>query len=63
MIQVSFTEQELNVLNQLIDIAVKAAGLQAAEAAVILSKKLADAVNAVNAVKLVDATAANAEAA
>lgn len=60
MIQVSFTEQELNVLNQLIDIAVKAAGLQAAEAAVILSKKLADAVNAV---KLVDATAANAEAA
>ena len=46
MIQVSFTEQELNVLNQLIDIAVKAAGLQAAEAAVILSKKLADAVNA-----------------
>lgn len=60
MIQVSFTEQEINVLNQLIDIAVKAAGLQAAEAAVILSKKLADAVNAV---KLVDATAANAEAA
>jgi hypothetical protein len=60
MIQVSFTEQELNVLNQLIDIAVKAAGLQAAEAAVILSKKLADAVNAV---KLVDATAANVEAA
>ena len=60
MSQVSFTEQELNVLNQLIDIAVKAAGLQAAEAAVILSKKLADAVNAV---KLVDATAANVEAA
>jgi hypothetical protein len=60
MIQVSFTEQELNVLNQLIDIAVKAAGLQAAEAAVTLSKKLVDAVNAS---KLANTPAENKEAA
>lgn len=62
MIQVSFNEQELNVLNQLIDIAVKAAGLQAAEAAVILSKKLNEAAIAAKPA-LAEAAPANAEAA
>lgn len=46
MIQVSFTEQEINVLNQLIDVAIKSLGLQGAEAGVILSKKLTEAFNA-----------------
>jgi hypothetical protein len=39
-ITVEFTEQERNVLLQLLDIAVKAAGLQVAESAVVLAKKL-----------------------
>ena len=43
MTTVTFTPQELNVLQQLLDIAVKAAGMQAAEAAVVLSKKLTEA--------------------
>ena len=46
MIQVSFSEQEINVLNQLIDVAIKSLGLQGAEAGVILSKKLTEAFNA-----------------
>lgn len=37
---VEFTEQEIKVLLQIMDIAVKAGGLQVAEAAVVLSKKL-----------------------
>lgn len=37
---IEFTEQELKVLMQLIDISVKAGGIQVAEAAVILNKKL-----------------------
>ena len=35
-----FTEQEVNVLKQLIDLAIKTAGLQVAEAGVVLVKKL-----------------------
>jgi hypothetical protein len=43
MITVKYTEQEAQVLLNLIDVAVKAAGLQAAEAALHLAKKLEDA--------------------
>lgn len=60
MIQVSFTEQEINVLNQLIDVAIKSLGLQGAEAGVILSKKLTEAAAAV---RLANMPAENAEAA
>lgn len=41
--KVEFTPQEAQVLINMIDIAVKATGLQAAEAAVVLTKKLQDA--------------------
>ena len=40
-----FTDNELNILVQLLDIAVKSQGLNVAEAAVILARKVA-AVNA-----------------
>ena len=40
-----FTDNELNILVQLLDIAVKAQGLNVAEAAVVLARKVA-AVNA-----------------
>ena len=43
MITVTYTEQESQVLMNLIDVAVKSAGLQAAEAALHLVKKLEDA--------------------
>ena len=46
MINVEFTEKEATVLMNLIDIAVKSAGLQAAEAALHFSKKIQDAANA-----------------
>ena len=46
MIKVEFTENEATVLLNLIDIAVKAAGLQAAEAGLHFSKKLQDAAKA-----------------
>ena len=48
MITVSLTEQENNVLIQLIDLAVKSGGLQVAEASVVLSKKLQAAQAAAN---------------
>lgn len=37
---ITFTEQEIQALIQLIDIAVKGAGLNVAEVAVVLTKKL-----------------------
>ena len=37
---IEFTDQELQVLTQLLDIAVKAGGLNVAEAATVLSKKI-----------------------
>ena len=40
MVNVSLTEQERDVLVQLIDIAVKNSGLNVAEAGVVLAKKL-----------------------
>ena len=43
MINVEFTENEATVLMNLIDIAVKAAGLQSAEAALHFSKKIQEA--------------------
>ena len=46
MINVEFTEKEATVLMNLIDIAVKSAGLQAAEAALHFSKKIQDAAKA-----------------
>lgn len=41
-INVSFTLNEAQVLVQLIDLAVKSAGLNAAEAAVVLTRKIQD---------------------
>ena len=46
MINVEFTENEATVLMNLIDIAVKSAGLPAAEAALHFSKKILDAAKA-----------------
>ena len=40
MIQVTFTEQEANAFLQLADVAVKAGGIQVAETAVVLTKKV-----------------------
>jgi hypothetical protein len=40
MKSIEFTEQELQVLTQLLDIAVKAGGLQVAEAAAALARKI-----------------------
>ena len=37
---IEFTDQELQVLTQLLDIAVKAGGLNVAEAATVLAKKI-----------------------
>ena len=37
---IDFTDNELNILVQLLDIAVKAQGLNVAEAAVVLARKL-----------------------
>ena len=41
--KVDFNENEVQVLVQFIDAAVKALGLQAAEAAVVITRKLSDA--------------------
>ena len=46
MINLEFTENEATVLMNLIDIAVKSAGLPAAEAALHFSKKILDAAKA-----------------
>ena len=42
--KIDLTEQEAAVLNQLIDVAVRAQGLQVAEAAVVLSQRILQAV-------------------
>ena len=39
---IEFTDNELNILVQLLDIAVKAQGLNVAEAAVVLARKVAE---------------------
>lgn len=44
--QIELNEQEANVLLQLIDAATKALGLQAAEAAVVLARKVKQAAEA-----------------
>mgnify|MGYP003634946900 FL=1 len=44
MKSIEFTEQELQVLTQLLDIAVKAGGLQVAEAAATLARKISQEV-------------------
>ena len=41
MKSIDFTDNELNILVQLLDIAVKAQGLNVAEAAVVLARKVA----------------------
>jgi len=43
---VKLTEEQINVTIQLLDIAVKSAGLNAAEAAVVIAKALKDAEDA-----------------
>lgn len=45
----NLTAQEASTTLQLFDLAVKAGGLQVAEAALILSKKIQDAANSANA--------------
>ena len=51
MITVTFNQEELNALAALLDVAVKASGLQAAKAALPIMSKLEEAVAAVNAPK------------
>lgn len=46
MIKIEFTKQEAQVLVQLIHVAVQAKGLEAAEAGVVLSRKLTEALKA-----------------
>jgi len=46
MITLTLTEQEAAVLMNMIDVAVKAVGLQAAEAGLVFSKKLQEAAQA-----------------
>ena len=42
MKSIEFTDQELNILIQLLDIAVKSQGLSVAEAAVVLARKVGE---------------------
>jgi hypothetical protein len=51
MVNVTFSQEELNALGQLLDIAVKAAGLQGAKPALAILEKLEAAVAAANAPK------------
>lgn len=51
MITVTFNQEELNTLAALLDVAVKASGIQGAKAALPIMIKLEDAVAAVNAQK------------
>lgn len=39
---IEFTDNELNILVQLLDVAVKAQGLNVAEAAIVLARKVAE---------------------
>ena len=48
MISVTFTQEELNTLGQLLDVAVKASGLQGAKPALAILEKLEAAVAKVN---------------
>ena len=58
MVKLEFTEQEVQVLSQLLDLAVKAGGLNVAEAALVLNKKLIEAVkNKIELSKAVDVSA------
>ena len=41
---IEFTDNELNILIQLLDVAVKSQGLNVAEAAVVLARKVAEVV-------------------
>ena len=50
-VSVSFTQDELNALGQLLDVAVKASGLQGARPALVIMSKLEAAVAAANAPK------------
>lgn len=57
MITVNFDERELQALLQLMDVAVKASGLQVAGAAFLLQQKLLNAYQATTAPAPVEATA------
>jgi len=48
MVSVNFTQDELNTLGQLLDVAVKASGLQGAKPALAILEKLEAAVAKVN---------------
>lgn len=48
MVKFEFTKEEVTALLQLIDLAVKHAGMQAAEAAVVLTKKLQNPITDIN---------------
>lgn len=43
--KIEYTQQEATVLVQIIDLAVKSSGLQVAESAVILARRLTDAMS------------------
>lgn len=44
MLNIAFTQEELSALAQLLDVAVKASGLQAAKPALVILSKLEEAV-------------------
>ncbi len=52
--KLEFTDQEAQVLLQLLDLAVKAGGLQVSEAALVIAKKVQDASDAENVTPLKD---------
>ena len=54
MVNITFSQDELNALGQLLDIAVKASGLQGAKPALAILAKLEEAVAAANAPKAED---------
>lgn len=53
-VTINFSQDELNALGQLLDIAVKASGLQGAKPALAILAKLEEAVAAANAPKAED---------
>lgn len=53
-ITIEFTQEDLNTLGQLLDIAVKASGIQGAKPALAILAKLEEAVSAANQPKAAD---------
>lgn len=61
MIKIELNDEEAQVLTNLLDVAVKSAGLQAAEACIHFVKKIKDAREAAAAAKINDIETPNAD--